>query len=157
MEVDVVLCNFAEAADNKLYVSGGGVNLCFVQPEPPHVITLGLGIVIHVPYQLTNQSHTLGVELITEDGQTVVPFAPEGVEVTPVSATIPFNVGRPSMVTVGDEQTVSLAMNLMQLPLREMGAYSIVVSIDGTEMRRQSFRVQVLPPTGPGIFGLPQV
>ncbi len=152
VEIDVVLCNHAEVAENKLFLVGGGVNTCFVAPEPPHVITLGLGCVIHVPYHATNQAHTLKIVLLDEDGQPVTPYQPEGMpEAPPFELTAPFNIGRPPMIGVGDEQTIALAANFDNLPLSKMGLYGFVVTIDGTEMRHCHFRVMAPPP---GLMGV---
>jgi hypothetical protein len=55
VEIDVMLCNHAEAAENKLFLTGGGINMSFVGPEPPHVVSVAVGGVVHVPYQSTDQ------------------------------------------------------------------------------------------------------
>lgn len=147
MEIDVILCNHAEAAENKVFLTGGGVNTSFVGPEPPHVVTVSIGGVIHVPYQSTNQAHTLSIDLIDAQGQPVSPFQPEAeTPVPPVQAKMPFNVGRPPMIEVGDEQTLAVAANWVNLPLPALGIYEFIVSLDGTEMRRLPLRVRTLPP-----------
>lgn len=145
MEIDVMLCNFAEAAENKLYLVGGGVNSSYVGPEPPHVVSLGIGAIIHVPYQSTNHAHTLTIDLIDAEGHPVAPFQPD-VELPPVQAKMPFNVGRPPILEVGDEQTIAVAVNFANLPLPRLGIYEFVISLDGAEMRRLPLRVRTLPP-----------
>jgi hypothetical protein len=146
MEIDVLLCNHAEAADSKLYLAGGGINISFVQPEPPHLVTVALGIVVHVPYQSTNQGHKMRIVLLDEDGNGVRPYQPDGVPEAPaVEATIPFNMGRPPVIEVGDEQTMVFAVNFVNLPLPHLGQYSFVFEIDATELKRQSWRVRTAP------------
>ena len=148
MDADVILCNHAETAENKLYLTGGGVTMCFVGPTPPHVVTVGLGAVIHVPYQLTNQPHTFRFSLLDEQGMTVTPYhADDFSEVPHVEVTVPFNVGRPPMISVGDEQTVALAANFVNLPLTQPGLYKFAVDIDASPVRQLPFRV-VIPPPG---------
>jgi hypothetical protein len=155
MDLDVVLCNHAEAAENKLFLTGGGVNMCLVPAMPPHVVTIALGIIVHVPWQLTNQAHNLTVTLRTADGQQVVPWHPEGSpEPPPVQLTAPFNVGRPPFVDVGDDQTLSLAMNFQNLPIREIGVYSFELELDGSEAGHQSFRI-LTPSPGMGPILMP--
>lgn len=147
MEIDVILCNHAETGENKLYLTGGGVNLCFIGPTPPHVISLGIGNVIHVPYQMTNQPHELKVRLVDEDGQSVRPFLPETPDqAEPVEVRMPFNIGRPPMIAVGDEQTIAVAANFVNLPLEKPGLYTFIIEIDGVEMRRLPFRATTPPP-----------
>lgn len=159
MDIDVVLCNHAEAADNKLYLTGGGINISFVQPEPPHLVSVALGIVVHVPYTSTNQGHRLRIALIDEDGHQVKPFQMEGgPDLAAIEATIPFNIGRPPIISVGDEQTMAFAINFVNLPLAHLGLYSLVFEIDGTEVKRQTWRVATAPqPQMPqvGSLGMP--
>jgi hypothetical protein len=148
VEVDAILCNHAEAVENKLYLAGGGINMCLVGPEPPHVVTLGLGVIVHVPYQATEQPHRLLIVLIDEDGVPVVPFhPPEMGKPNPIRLEVPFTMGRPPMVDVGDDQVLAVAANLPNLPLANIGLFSFVLEIDGTELRRLPFRV-LLPPSG---------
>ena len=117
MDLDVILCNHAEAAGEQAsYLTpGGGVNMSFVAPTPPHVISVGLGIVIHVPWQLTNQPHVLTVTLRDADANPVTPWHPEGApDPGPIQLKAPFNVGRPPFIPAGDEQTFALAMNFLK-------------------------------------------
>jgi hypothetical protein len=144
MEIDVVLCNHAETAENRLYIAGGGVNLYFVTPSVPHVITVGLGCVLHVPYLATNESHTLEVILIDEDAKPVAPWSPE-VDLPSIASEQLFNIGRPPILEVGDEQTIAMALNFPNLPLRRTGLYEFVVSIDKGVMRRMPFRIAIAP------------
>lgn len=147
MDIDVILCNHAESAENKLFITGGGINLSYVRPEPPHLITVGLGHVIHVPYQLTNQSHELQVTLLDEDAKPVRPYSPDNSPPpSPVQVKVPFNVGRPPLVAVGDEQTIVVATNFVNLPLTMTGLYTFEVQIDGTMLRRLPLRVLTPPP-----------
>jgi hypothetical protein len=147
MEVDVILCNHAETSENKLYVTGGGITMCFVGPLPPHVITVALGAVIHVPYELTNQPHVFKFSLVDELGNAVSPFHADGSpEHPPVEVTVPFNVGRPPMVSVGDAQVVALAANIVNLPLPQPGLYKFAIEIDRHPMRSIPFRVLTPPP-----------
>jgi len=147
MDADVILCNHAETAENRLYLTGGGITMCFVGPMPPHVINVALGAVIHVPYQLTNQPHIFKFSLVDEYGAAVSPFhGDDSPELPPVEVLVPFNVGRPPMISVGDEQAVALAANFINLPLAQPGLYKFAVEIDGTPIRWLPFRVLTPPP-----------
>jgi hypothetical protein len=147
MEVDAILCNHAEAAENKLYVSGGGINIAWVPPEPPHLVHVALGGVVQVPYTATNQPHSLVVRLIDEDGQAVTPWTPEGSDTPPpVEIQTGFNFGRPPQLPHGEDQAFPFAMKF-QLAVPHVGAYAFVIEIDGTEMRRLHLRATV-PPAG---------
>jgi hypothetical protein len=161
MDVDVILCNHAEALANQLFLTGGGVNMCIVAPAPPHLVTVALGAVVHVPYQATNQAHKVRVTLVDSDENPVMAWLPDGSPpAPPIQIESEFNVGRPPIIEVGDEQTMALAMNFNNLPMSALGYYNFVVEIDGHEERRLPFRVmtpkmgmpmvmppQLLPPT----------
>jgi hypothetical protein len=51
------------------------------------------------------------------------------------------------MISVGDEQTVALAANFVNLPLTQPGLYKFAVDIDASPVRQLPFRV-VIPPPG---------
>lgn len=153
MQIDAILCNYAEAVNNLLYLAGGGIEIAFVQPgsAPPYVCNLGIGIMVTVPWNQTNQQHLVEVELISEDGQPVqVPVGPDATQ--PLHARLAFNVGRPAGITVGDEQHVCLAANLPGLPMPSLGKYEFIIRIDGRDERRLPYRVMPVPGTqiGPG-------
>lgn len=142
MDTAIMLCDHAEAVNGKLFLNGGGINVFRVSPQPPHSISTALGVVIHVPWTATNQAHHLTVDLIDEDGQPVAPWVPDGAPPRPaVKVDSQFNVGRPVRVQAGAPQSVPLAINF-QLALRSLGGYAFVVSIDDTEVKRLSFRLE---------------
>jgi len=158
VQVDAILCNHAEAVNNLLYLAGGGIEIAFVQPgsAPPYVCNLGIGIMVAVQWDQTNQQHVVEVELISEDGQPV--HVPVGPDVTqPLQAQLGFNVGRPPGLTAGDEQHVCLAVNLPGLPMPSLGKYEFIIRVDGQDARRLPYRVMTAPgapgpaaPPGPG-------
>lgn len=153
MELDVVLCNHAEAVNNLLYLSGGGINFSYAPPgaPPPYGVTIGIGLLVTVPWQQTNQQHTAELTLVTEDGAPVA--MPTGPDTTgPLSVTMGFNVGRPANVVPGDDQIVALAANLIGLPFPGYGKYEFLLSVDGNPERRLGFRVAPQP-GGQMLFG----
>ena len=58
MEVTLLLCDFAEAVNGKLYVMGGGWNILFAPGQP---VTMSVAAVIAVPWDRTNQQHELSL------------------------------------------------------------------------------------------------
>lgn len=153
MELDVVLCNHAEAVNNLLYVSGGGINVAYAAPgaPPPYVVTVGVGLLVTVPWQQTNQQHKAEVTLVTEDGEPVLmPVGPDAKE--PLNVVLAFNVGRPAHLGVGDDQIIALAANLVGLPIPALGKYEFLVNMDGNPERRIGFRVASTP-GGQMLFG----
>jgi hypothetical protein len=158
IQIDAILCNHAEAVNNLLYISGGGIGTTLMPPgtNPPYIVNLGIGIVVTVPWNLSNQQHEIEIQLVTEDGQPVlVPSATGSTQ--PVHARLAFNVGRPPTITIGDDQQVCLATNMPGLPVAALGKYEFIVRIDGNNERRLPFRVQLMVGTqlilGPGASG----
>jgi hypothetical protein len=163
VQIDAILCNYAEAVNNLLYLSGGGVEIAFVQPgiSPPYLCNLAIGVMVTVPWGQTNQQHVVEIHLLSEDGEPVqVPTGPGTQQ--PLEARLAFNVGRPAGLTVGDDQHVALAANLPALPMPSLGKYEFVIRIDGHDERRLAYRVmlaqgsQMVGPTAqPGPSALP--
>jgi len=147
MQLDAILCNHAEAVNNLLYIAGGGIEMAYVPPgvNPPYQISLGIGVMVTVPWQQTNQQHKVEIELMTEDGEPVTVPAGPGT-MAPLHAQLVFNVGRPPGLTVGDDQHVCLAANLPTLPIPAFGKYEFIIRIDGNDERRLAYRV--LPSVG---------
>jgi hypothetical protein len=144
MDIDAMLCDHAETAEGKLFINGAAITMLWVAPTPPHVIHLGVAAVVHVPYTETNQPHQIRVTIVDEDGDPVVPWAPEGTA-SPGAVEIrgDFNVGRPPTLSPGESQALPFAFQLSGLPMPRIGLYSVVVEIDGVESRRLPFRVLV--------------
>jgi hypothetical protein len=153
MDVDVMLCDHAEAVEGKLFINGAAINLLFVGPEPPYLVAFSVAAVIQVPYTATNEPHTVVVRLVDEDGRPVVPWAPEGAPApVPVELQSSFTLGRPPILPPGEAQTVPVAFSLQGLPLTRLGAYAVVVEIDGEPTRQLPFRVLTpTPPPSPGL------
>lgn len=148
MQVGAILCNHAEAVNNQLYLSGGGINICYFQPgsPPPYAVSVGVGLLVTVPWLRTNQQHRVEVQLWTEDGQEVrPPQTPDGAAGEPVKFEMVFNVGRPPGLQPGDDQIVVGAVNLPALPMPAAGKYEFVVNLDGTEQTRLALRVSPAP------------
>jgi hypothetical protein len=147
VETDAILCDHVQAAENKLFISGGGITRSFVSPTPPHMIMLGLAAVVRVPYTATNQAHTLTISLLDEDGKPVVPFVPEGApDPGPVELQIPFNLGRPPGLSPGEAQVYPLAANF-NMGLRQVGGYTFDIKVDGESVKELSLRVVAATPS----------
>lgn len=146
MELDVVLCNHAEAVNNLLYLAGAGINVAYAPAgsPPPYGASVGIGLLVTVPWQQTNQRHTAEITVVTEDGEPLtVRTGPD--TSGPLSVIMGFNVGRPANIVPGDDQVVALATNLVGLPFPGYGKYEFLVSVDGNPERRIGFRVAQQP------------
>ena len=152
MKVTALLANHVEAVNNLLYANGAGINRTFVPPgaPAPFGVHLHLGVIVEVPWTETNQNQTLLVEPIDADGHGVpVPAGPATSE--PFIAEMPFNVGRPPALEVGEEQTIALTIGMPGLPLPALGQYRFVIRIDQTQQNELPFRIV----TQPSMTGVP--
>ena len=68
MEAPVLLCDFAEAVNGKLYVMGGGWNMLFA---PNHPVNVTVAVVLAVGWDEANRRHPLAVALLDHDGNQV--------------------------------------------------------------------------------------
>ncbi|WAJ44130.1 hypothetical protein OK015_23735 [Mycobacterium sp. Aquia_216] len=142
MELTAVLCNHAEAQNNLLYVLGGGIDRTVIPAgrSGPFAISLGIGIVVEVPWSATDEQHTVTVELEDADGHQVEIQRGPG-EREPFRAQFHFNVGRPHHLKDGDTQSVAFALNVPVLPFEEVGSYVFAIGLDGTVARRLHYRL----------------
>ncbi len=154
-----MLCDHAEVSGGKLFISGASIDRSDVAPgaPPPFVAQFAVAGLVRVPLTATNAEHSLRFRFVTEDGRD--PELPAGSNLGPqgIGGEMRFNVGRPPIATVGQEQLVPFAFNFQGLPLMRTGGYVVSLTLDGTEVRRLSFTVSqtqqtstyvVPPPTG---------
>ncbi len=129
----VLLSDFAQVAEGKLYVLGGGWTLC-----GPGPFQHGLAIKVEVPWDEANRSHRLEGSLFDEDMQ-VVKVGTNGGEAR-LEGT--FEVGRPAGIPGGTALDFMLAVNIGPMELPPGKAYHWSISIDGKEVRRARFRTR---------------
>ena len=126
-----MLADHAEAANGKLYVTGGSWNAMSTKDLPyvhPH---LSVAATIEVPWTQTNEMHSLNVELLDEDGTAVLPQRLEG----------QLEVGRAPGMRPGDYALVVLVFHLNNLKFDKAGAYSFVMKFDDEKIGTAKFRV----------------
>lgn len=131
--VDVaLLADAVQASRGKLFVLGGGWDVLTVRSLPARHPSMGIGIRIRVPWGWPGASVRLDVELQNEDGKAALPGS--------LSAEVP--VRRPDHLPEGQDVTLVRALTFTNVVFREEGAYSYVVSIDGTVKERLRFLVR---------------
>ena len=138
----MLLADFAQVADGKLTVVGGGWSLTGPDPTP-----FGIAILVHVPWDQANRRHTLRLELIDADGEPVTMPGGGEEEERPIVFLddIEFEVGRPAGIKPGTPLELPLAVNSGPLPLEPGCRYEWRLSIDGEsdEDWRLAFSVRV--------------
>jgi hypothetical protein len=137
MEVTLLLSDFAEAINGKLYVMGGGWNVLFAPGEP---VSMSVAAVIAVPWDQTNRPHQLSLDLLTEDG------APVEIEGQAISVSGEFELGRPPGIKPGSSLNAPFVWTFAGLTL-EAGGYEWKLGIDGAPVGSRPFTVTT-PPSG---------
>lgn len=127
----VILSDAAQAQGGKLYVLGGG----WTRLRSGVPASMALGIVVHIPFDKTNQRLKLSVDLLTEDGDQVT-VGPEKA----VQAFGEFEVGRPPGVKQGETLNFPMVMTFNGLQLEE-GGYVFECKIGEEAIARCPFRV----------------
>lgn len=131
LNVNMLLCDSAQASGGKLFVLGGGLSVIGPKPQP-----LALAIYVTVPWDRANIAHHWHLDLVDEDGRAV------SLGDKPVRVNGRFEAGRPAGLRAGTPLGVALAINLTALRLKAGGGYSFVLDIDGEsrpEWRSQFF------------------
>jgi hypothetical protein len=128
-----LVADHAEAVGGKLYLTGGCWNSITVQQLPAVHPHLTVAAALHIPWQATNQPHSLRLDLVDEDGGSRLPEALEA----------KLEAGRPPGMRSGDEAIVVMALNFDGLKFERAGVHSFVLSLDGTELGRIGFKVIV--------------
>lgn len=126
MRATLILADYARVADSKLDVLGGGWNVTSA-PE----VTMGVGVMIEVPWDEANRKHQLRLELNGADGELVQLPLPNGEGFGPVVAEAEFEVGRPPGLAAGTPLSVPFAVNVNNVPLPPGNRYEWRLKING--------------------------
>lgn len=124
----LIIADYAEVIGDKLYLQGGGWNRLTVNSDFPVDRLIGLAVSFDVPWEDTNERHSVQVELTTADGGSLGKMDGQ------------FEVGRPVGVPAGQAQRTQLALNL-PLKIGGPGTFVVVGRVDGEELRRVHFNV----------------
>ena len=129
----LLLADSAEALDGKLYTLGAGWNMLrFPQLPAPWSFSIALGL--DVPWDATNQRHSLPLRIDDPDG-----------EVVGDTFTMEVEAGRPPGAIRGQDQRIVFALGT-QLQFEQSGPHAVVVSVGDEEIGRTRFYVLETPP-----------
>lgn len=122
-----MLADSAQEVGGKLYILGGGWSITGPDPVP-----MAIALKLEVPWDRTNERHSLLLELLDEDGTPFMVDGPEEHgEKVPLQVTGEFEAGRPPGIKPGTPIDSALAVNFGPLPLEEGRRYQWRLSIDG--------------------------
>lgn len=124
----LILADYAQTIQNKLYLQGGGWTNLTINSDPPFHQQIGIATSVVVPWNETNQEAHLQVQIQTDDGD----FVGE------IKGT--FKVGRPPDHPPGQDQRTQIAATV-PIEIKKEGTYVIIASLEGQEGGRITFNV----------------
>src|ERR1700722_14277734 len=112
MDAIVLVADWAEAINGKLYIQGGGWTRVALPPQGG--LSCSLAIRFLIGWDETNRKHDVVIRLVDEDRRT---YQPTGGP--PVEVKSQIEVGRPAGILEGADLDGVLAVRLQGLPLEK--------------------------------------
>lgn len=134
MDIQLILADYAQAADGKINLIGGWWGWTTAAPLTP---PMAVAILVSVPWDQTNQAHAIVIELVDQDGQPV-----KDADDRRVRAEVAGRTGRPAEATPGADLRSVLAINVGPLPLEAGGRYEWRAVVDGQLKDQVAFSVR---------------
>jgi len=132
----MMLCDFAQVADGKLYILGGGWSQINMQdPDAPVFVTLAVDL--SIPWDLANRPIPIAVDLVTEDYE---PFVPRGEE-EPLRMEGGITVGRPPWARAGVPLHIPLVFPFPPIFGLQQGGYVVRLFVDGNDTETAPFQI----------------
>jgi Family of unknown function (DUF6941) len=128
----LLLTDFSESLNGKLYAMGAGWNMLRF-PELPQEWRFGVAMGIDVPWDETNQRQE--VQVVIED--------PDGAELGD-ELSMEFEAGRPPGLQHGQEQRMVISLNV-GATFEASGPHAVVVRSGDKELERSRFYVLQVP------------
>lgn len=122
----LLLSDHAEVVNGKLYMMGGGYDRRYISNIKDSV-DLRVVVSVLVPWNMTNQTHSVKLRIETEDGVTL------GQEVQGN-----LNVGR-SVEAISGQMFRVMAVINFTLTLPQLGAYRVIATLDSGENKATTF------------------
>jgi hypothetical protein len=134
VDATVLLADFAQVVDSKLYLLGGGLTAIGPQPQP-----VAVAILLQIPWDRANIAHSWLLELLDEDGAPV----PDADNPLTVGGNV--ETGRPVGARPGSPLQVPIVVNFTALPVQTPGTYLFRLSIDDATASGWTARLLVRP------------
>jgi len=107
----IILADYAELSNNKLYLMGGGWESLTINTGFPTAYPCAIAVAFVVPWEETNRSHNIDVSITSLDGAEILATASGQLE-----------VGRPPGIPHGHDQRVQSVIKIA-LGLQRAGVY----------------------------------
>lgn len=142
---NLLIANHAEVANDLLYISGGGGDICsrVIAGDGVRDPSFAIALTVCVPWVETDRQHTVVLSIAAEDGRTVEP----GCEIS-------FTMGRGPDLQPGAVQHFQTALRMEHVHFPEASGYRLVAELDeDADVRSWPFRVvdvadqvEIVPP-----------
>jgi len=142
MKVTMLLADYAQVAEGKLNLIGGGWSITGPLPSP-----FAIALVFEIPWDRTNEEHHWRLELVDADGQPVMVETPdEGSQPLYIEGAL--EVGRPPGLKRGTPIPLPVALNLPPQPIPPGGRYEWRLSVDEESDEDWRLPFSTRPPEG---------
>jgi hypothetical protein len=128
-----MLADSAQVQGGKLFVLGGGFDTISARSLPVVHRSLAVALVAVVSPEERHRDLELHIELIDEDGQSMQ-----------VEARGKLRVGAPPNLPPGSSSVVPIVTPFFNIRFPEAKGYAFVVTHDGEELARVTFRVVLI-------------
>lgn len=126
----LLLCDFAEVINGKLYIMGAGIS--HVMADQP--VSLALAVMLSIPWQQTNRAQRLHVSLVDEDGKPL-----PGTEDEPFAIDGEIEIGRPPGAKHGVAFPAPIALRLPPMAF-PTGSYRFELHLNKNLVELASFQ-----------------
>jgi hypothetical protein len=122
----MLLADYAQVAEGKLNIIGGGWSITGPDPSPS-----AIALLVKVPWDQANRRHTFELNLLDADGHPVLLQPEPEAEGQTLQIGGEFEVGRPAGLLPGTPLDATVAINIGPLPLPSGGRYAWQLEING--------------------------
>jgi hypothetical protein len=133
----IILADAAEISDTKLYMLGGAWDRIPASKNPNDVRSFAIAVSVVIPWHETNKRHAFTLQIVDEDGKSVM-FKAEGELI----------VGRPPTAVPGQVLRTPMVIKIIA-PLEKVGTYAVIGFLNGKERARTAFHVDSVPGATP--------
>jgi hypothetical protein len=129
-----------DVSQNKMYVNGGFFNLLRFPVFPATLPTLGIGVVLQIPFHYSMQSHVIRIGFRGPDNQDL-----------PVRVEARFRAGIGPEAEFGEATLVPFGVTVPNVQIPTSGAYHLVLWFDNRQVatyRMRAFQVPMIVSTG---------
>jgi hypothetical protein len=139
----MLLADAAQVAEGKLYVMGGGWEVCGPEPTP-----MALAVKVEIPPSQARRKHSWSVTLVDATGEPVL-LPADGEKTTVVIHGEFGRIGEPKSAATKESLHLRFAVNIAPLRLEPGSSYAWRLTIDNQTRRDWQVSFSTRPATAP--------